>query len=229
MEQTYSLPEAGFAINDELNKARDFYRNHVIPPELLAKMDQQTAELLSSDLLAGVVAVGQKAPEFRLPDTIGAQIGLTDLLEAGPVVISFYRGGWCPYCNIALRSLQQMLPELTALGASLVAISPQTPDNTLDTAQKNALEFHVLSDAQADVARAFGVAFEIPTYLRQIYENFGHPLPKFNGGNNHTIPIPATFVLDTHGVVRYRFANIDYTLRADPAEVLTVLRGIDAG
>jgi peroxiredoxin len=223
VDMSYSLPEGSFDVNDELAKARDFYRTHAIPADVLKLMDRQTQELLDADVLKNVPAEGSKATEFSLPNAHGKSVSLSDLLRTGPVVISFYRGNWCPYCNIALRSLQQALPDITAAGAHLVAISPQTPDNSLSTAEKHELEFEVLSDANAMVAGEYGVAFEIPQYLRDIYEMFGHPLPKFNGEGVHKIPVPASFVVDQDQTIRYRFANADYTRRADPNEMLSVL------
>jgi peroxiredoxin len=229
VDKSYNLPEGSFDVNDELDKARDFYRNHAIPADLLKQMDQQTQELIEQDVIKNVPPVGATAPTFSLPDAKGNIVVLSELLKGGPVVMSFYRGGWCPYCNIALRSLQQALPDFNKVGAHLVAISPQTPDNSLSTAEKNALDFEVLSDADAVVAGDYGLAFEIPKYLQDIYEAFGHPLPNFNGQGVHKIPVPATFIVDQDQVVQYRFANVDYSLRADPNEVMDVLKGLPNG
>jgi peroxiredoxin len=226
MEEHYTLPDGRFDLNEELARARSFYRNHDIPADSMAEIDQQVEELADSGILAHVPDVGDQAPGFTLPDANGTTVGLEQLLRSGPAVVSFYRGRWCPYCNIALRSLQQILPELTALDASLVAISPQTPDHTLTTAEKNALDFHVLSDSEATVAHAYAVAFRIPGYLQQIYETFGFPLPEFNGEGQQTLPIPATFVIDQDQTIRFRFISPDFTLRADPARLVSVVTEI---
>lgn len=219
----YSIPDTEFDLNSELDKAREFYRNHAIPADLLAQMDRQTEELLRADVGAKAPALGVPAPDFTLPNAHGHPVALRQLLRNGPVVVTFYRGQWCPYCNLALRGLQQIVPRLAALGATLVAISPQTPDNSLSTVEKNQLEFEVLSDPDGAVAGAYGLAFEIPQYLRDIYQSFGHPLPKFNGEGNNTIPVPGTFVLDREATVRYRFVEVDYTRRADPGEIAAVV------
>jgi peroxiredoxin len=117
---------------------------------------------------------------------------------------------------------------LTDLGATLVAISPQTPDNSLSTVEKNQLEFEVLSDPDGATADAYGLAFEIPQYLRDIYETFGHPLPKFNGEGHNTIPVPGTVVLDQEATARYRFVDADYTRRADPAGITSAVAALRA-
>jgi peroxiredoxin len=140
-------------------------------------------------------------------------------------VISFYRGGWCPYCNIELRKLLRVLPEIKKLGASLVAISPQLPDNSLTTEEKNHLEFPVLSDVGNVVARRFGIVFTLPEELLQAYESFHHGLRKMNGEDGATeLPIPATLVLDRNGVIRFAFVDEDYTRRLDPEFVLGKLQ-----
>lgn len=226
IDKSYVIPDSEFELNAELDKARDFYRNHAIPPELLAQMDAQTEELMRSDIISRVPRVGEQAPKFTLPNPFGENVTLEKLLSAGPVVLTFYRGQWCPYCNLALRSLQQAVPELTTLGATLVAISPQTPDNSLSTVEKNNLEFEVLSDAEGAVAHSYGLAFRIPKHLQDVYVKFGHPLPKFNGEGNHTIPVPGTFVIDSTSTVRYRFVDTDYTKRADPAELVQVVKNL---
>ncbi|HZZ51605.1 MAG TPA: peroxiredoxin-like family protein [Pseudonocardia sp.] len=224
----YRIPDTEFDLDSELDKAREFYRNHAIPADALARMDQQTEELVRSEVGKKAPALGATAPDFALPNAHGSTVALSGLLGAGPVVLTFYRGQWCPYCNLALRGLQQIVPRLTELGAALVAVSPQTPDNSLSTVEKNHLEFEVLSDPEGTVAGAYGLAFEIPRYLRDIYEKFGHPLPLFNGEGNHTIPVPGTFVLDRDATVRYRFVDVDYTRRADPAQLVSVVTELRA-
>ncbi|MCB1158583.1 MAG: AhpC/TSA family protein [Leptospiraceae bacterium] len=148
------------------------------------------------------------------------------MLEQGPVVISFYRGGWCPYCNLELRALQQALPEIKKLGAQLVAISPESPDNSLTTKEKNELEFQVLWDQENIIGKEYGIVFEYPEYLVEAYRSFGLSIALRNGSSRHQLPIPATFVLDQDGIIRFVFAEEDYTLRVQIKEILDCLRKI---
>jgi peroxiredoxin len=196
----------------ELNETRDYYRNRVTPPEKLAIMDRDTEELVASGIKVSALKEGDRVRDFILMDTHGQQVRVQRLLEKGPVVISFYRGGWCPYCNIELRGLQRVLPEITALGASLVAISPQLPDNSLSTEEKNHLAFPVLSDVGNIVARQFGIVYRLPDDLLETYVAFNHGLADMNGEDGATeLPMPATYVLDPSGVVRVAFVDEDYT------------------
>ena len=147
------------------------------------------------------------------------------MLADSVVVLSFYRGGWCPYCNMELRALQQALPEIRATGAELVAISPELPDKTLDTQTRHALEFDVLSDRGNRISEAFGLAFELPEQLRPIYTSLGIDIPAFNGDASFILPVPATYVIDSNGIIRFHFVNADYTRRLEPDEMLRALRG----
>jgi peroxiredoxin len=140
------------------------------------------------------------------------------------VVVSFYRGGWCPYCNLELRALQNALPEIKQLGAQLVAISPQTPDESLSTAEKNELEFAVLSDIGSATAKAYGIAFDLTEELRPIYSRLGHALPDKNGDDSWILPIPATYVIDKDGIVALAFVDVDYRNRLEPAEIVTAIK-----
>jgi peroxiredoxin len=181
-------------------------------------------ELAASGIAERSLKPGDRAPDFNLPDTRGGYVRLKDLLAAGPVVLSFYRGGWCPYCNLELRALQQVLPEITRLGAKLVAVSPQTPDETLSTTEKNALSFSVLSDIGSTAAKSFGIAYDLAEELRPLYARSGHALPEKNGDGSWLLPIPATYVIDTDGTVALAFVDVDYRNRLEPAEILAALQ-----
>ncbi|WP_412062474.1 peroxiredoxin-like family protein [Rubrivirga sp. IMCC45206] len=197
-----------------------------IPAPALAVIDRATAALTAADPTAGAVSVGDSAPSFELPNAIGQTIRLGDLLAQGPVVLTFYRGGWCPYCSLELKALQDALPAITEAGARLVAISPQTPDATLSTAEKKALSFDVLSDVGNAVAREYGLVFEAPADLVETYQGFGIDLEAANGDATHELPMPATFVIDLDGTVRYAFVDPDYTQRAEPADVVAALQAL---
>ncbi|MHB1784989.1 MAG: peroxiredoxin-like family protein [Acidimicrobiales bacterium] len=210
------------SLAEQLKAQNDANRSR-IPAETLSVMDAATAEVADSGLAASSLAVGARAPEFTLPGVTGEKVSLAGLLAKGPVVLAFYRGGWCPYCSTELRALQAVLGEIEAAGATLVAVSPQTPDNSLSTAETLELAFPVLSDEGNQVAESFGLVSTLPESLRSVYTGFGLDLPAANGDDSFRLPIPATYVIATDGTVAWRFADPDYTKRAEPADVLTAL------
>ncbi len=210
-------------LTEELQNYRKQFLTKV-SEEVQAKMSQATQNLASSGVVDSSLKVGDKVPDFFLPNATGKRVDLQKLLQLGPVVISFYRGKWCPYCNLELRAFQKKLPEIQALGASLVAISPQTPDNSLSTVEKNELSFEVLSDVGNQVARQFGLIFTLPEELRPIYETFGIDLPAHNGDKKFELPIAATYVVAPDGTIVLSFVNADYTQRLEPQEVLKTLQ-----
>ncbi len=197
--------------------------------EQKAIMAKATQALIADNIEANALKVGDAIPEFTLPNAKGAHIGSQELLAQGPLVISFYRGGWCPYCNLELRALQQLLPDFKQAGAQLVAISPQTPDHSLSTQEKNELTFEVLSDVGHQVARKFGLVFTMPTDLQNLYNDFGLDLPKHNGDRSFELPMPATYVVGKDGVIQYAFVPADYTQRAEPSEVLAAVKSLAVG
>lgn len=171
---------------------------------------------------------GELAPPFALPGIDGTLVSLAERLSRGPVILSFYRGGWCPYCNLELRAYQRALPRIRALGAGLIAVSPQTPDASLDTAQKNALAFDVLSDVGSRVAADYGLAFTMPDALKAVYEQRGIALPRFNGDEEWHLPIPATFVIAPGSRVVLSHVDVDYRQRLDPEAVIAALEPLAA-
>ncbi len=211
------------SLSEQLSKMREQSASR-IPSDVRATMRQAIQDLIASGIAQKSVAEGARAPEFSLPNAKGETVRLSDLLAKGPVVVSFYRGGWCPYCNLELKALQERLPEIADLGASLVAISPETPDNSLTSAEKNALEFEVLSDTGNAVARGFGLVFKLTDELKPIYEGFGIDLVKHNADESYELPLPATYVIDRDGTVRKAFVDADYTKRLDPEEIVDSLR-----
>lgn len=199
-----------------------------VPPETLAVMKGATDELVASGIAEQSAAAGSAAPSFSLPNAQGDPVASEQLWDDGPAVISFYRGGWCPYCNIELRALQQRLPEIEALGARLVAITPETPDNALTTQEKNELAFEVLSDGGNRVASAFGLTFRLPDTVNALYKGqFGIDIEASNGEASQTLPVPATFVIGKGGRVLKAFVDADYTKRAEPDEIIAALKEAD--
>lgn len=192
--------------------------------DVLDMIDVTTADLVNTGIAAQALSVGDAAPAFTLPDHLGNAVALSELVQMGPVLINFYRGEWCPYCNLELRAYQQHLDRIRGAGASLVAISPMLPDSSLDLAEKHDLAFPVLSDVANKVADQFGLMFTVDDRIQAMYlERLGNNLPKLNGDDSFTLPLPATYVIDQDGVITYSYVNADYRLRADPEDVLAHL------
>jgi peroxiredoxin len=197
-------------------------------PAISAAFDAGVEAVRAAGIAEGSLGVGESAPRFTLPDATGRPVALDDLLAAGPVVLCFYRGGWCVYCNLELRAYQAIQPDLVALGATLVAISPQTPDASLSTAEKDGLAFPVLSDVGNDVARMFRLVHPVAAEVAELYRRSGHALATRHGidGEEAELPLPATYVIDREGRVRFAFVSPDYVERAEPSDVLAALRSI---
>ena len=196
-----------------------------VAADILELMDRTTRELIASNLTSHAVQTGQTAPDFALPDQQGRTITLSDVLAKGPLVLSFYRGGWCPYCNLELRALQQALTDIKAAGATLLAVSPELPDNTVQTHDSNELNFSVLSDVGNHIARQYGLVFTLSDELKPVYEKFGLDIPVRNGDDSWELPFPATFVIQRDGSVSLAFVNADYTQRLEPQAIVDHLRG----
>lgn len=214
-------------LTEQIQEFRTNFRKNVAE-NIQETMGAATAALKASGILDHVVTEGQTAPDFALPNADGSLIRLSEKLKDGPVVVSFYRGQWCPYCNLELRALEAALPEFQKRGAQLMAISPQTPDNSLSTAEKNALTFDVLSDVGNLVAREFGLVFTLPEEIRPIYAGFGLDLPAHNGDDTFELPIPATYVIGQDGAIALSFIDADYTSRLEPAVIISALDKLSA-
>ena len=198
-----------------------------VTPERWAMVETATAELKATGIETSALQVGDQAPDITLPDAQGQQVRLADLWKEGMAVLIFYRGGWCPYCNLELRAWQQQLDVLAKLGGKLVAISPQTPDNSLSTAEKNELAFPVLSDSSLNAANGFGIAFEMLQPLIDVYTKAGNDLPVRNGNGRWVLPLPATYVIGRDGRILFAHIESDYRMRAEPADVLSALESVE--
>ncbi|WP_026706921.1 peroxiredoxin-like family protein [Flavobacterium frigidarium] len=208
-EQTDAKIEAGRQANREFMNGVDKAINN-------AKAFQEGANALK---------VGQQAIAFELPNQEGKLVSLKNLIGKGPVVVTFYRGDWCPYCNLQLRALQAKLEEIEKLGATLVAISPQVPDGSLTKSEISEMTFTVLSDQNAKVASQYGVAWEVPEFLldhMRVDRNLD--LEKINNGNGSVLPIPATFIIGTDGIIAWNYVNVDYRTRSEPEEIVEALK-----
>ncbi len=193
------------------------------PAPIAARISTANDEVTTSGVAPGLW-VGDRAPAFILPNAVGSAVELAQRLELGPVVLSFYRGEWCPYCNLELRALQAALPRFKAYRASVIAISPQTPDHSLSVAEKNALAFDVLSDVDQAVILAYHVQFTVPADMKDLYLNaFHNDLSTQTADGSWDLPIPATFVIDRSGIIRARYVSADYRTRMDPVEIEAAL------
>lgn len=186
-------------------------------------MHRATAELIASGQALDAKKAGDRTPAFTLKDSHGHVVSSAELLAKGPLVVSFYRGAWCPYCNLELQALQAALPQIEARGAHVVAISPQTAPNSRKSQREHHLSFPILSDEKSRVAAAFGLRFSLPDYLIELYRGFKNDLPTVNDDPAWVLPMPARYVIGTDGIIAYAEINPDYTQRPDPSELLPVL------
>jgi len=195
-----------------------------IPPEALAVMEAAARELDEVGIGSNALKEGDLCPAADLYDGTGAQVALKDLLSRGPLILVFYRGGWCPYCNLELRAYQDLLGDIEAAGGRLVAVSPETPAELLSTAEKNELGFEVLSDKGNQLAADLGLAFDLPEMLRPLYLKFGNDLTVRNNQAPWKLPIPATYVVGQDGRIALAHVDRDYRQRLEPQAALEVLR-----
>lgn len=192
-------------------------------PENQAIIKSAFEELAISDFGINALEKGELAKHFALPNARGGETSLVDLLEFGPVVISFYRGGWCPYCNLEFKALNDILPKIKKAGASLVGISPELPDNSLNTIEQNKLKYNVLSDVGNVVARDYGLVMTVPTILQPLYLEWGLDVPSVNGDDTWELPIPATYIINEDGLIEFAHVNVNYTERMEPADIIKAL------
>lgn len=183
----------------------------------------QAAEDLAKAMPNPGLKVGAKAPNFTLNNPYGKPVELNTMLRKGPVILVFYRGAWCPYCNLELKTLKETLPNFKKYGAALVAVTPQTPDKS--QVNQDGYPFEILSDLDDQVMKAYKLYWEVPPELDAAYKHsFGLDVASFNGNGRRGLPIPGTFVIDQSGIVRAAFADADYKKRMEPADILAALR-----
>lgn len=187
---------------------------------------EKAGESLASSLPDPGIKVGEKAPDFTLKNAFGEEISLKDELKKGPVVLVFYRGAWCPFCNMHLHALQKSLPQFKKYGAQLITITPQTPDKSAQQIGKDGYPFQVLSDLDSQVMKDYQLYFELPDDLVAVYKSHDLDIEAFNGPGRNVLPVPGSFVIDKNGVVRAMQARTDYTLRMEPATIIEALMKI---
>jgi peroxiredoxin len=195
-----------------------------VPRSVIETMHRATAELIASGAASRAKKAGDIALSFSLRDPEGNVVSFNDLLKKGPLVVSFYRGVWCPYSNMELQALEAAKPQFDKYGASLVAISPQTAPNSRKSMRQNKLSFPILSDVKGKVGAAFGLRFELPDYLIEFYKGLKNDLPTFNDDPSWTLPMPARYVIGQDGTILYSEVNPDHTRRPEPEDMIPVLQ-----
>lgn len=206
------------SLQGQLDAKRDAFMEKA-EPEKIEDYQAGIEQVAASGVLQTAKQVGDIAPDFSLNSAAGLRISLQERLKYGPVVLIWYRGEWCPYCNIQLQEYQKYARAFESAGATLIAISPQTHEYTLSTQQKNELGFHILSDPDHQIAERYGIAYRVPTVIQKHFEG-RIDLDKYSGEGSRRLPLTATYVIDTDGMISYAFIDADYKKRAEPSEVL---------
>jgi len=211
------------SLQEKLDEKRS---KSLAPTEIRLTMEAATKKLEDSGIIEKAKKKGQLYIDFTLPNMDGKNLKISDVLKKGPVILTFYRGGWCPYCNIQLKAYQERLEDFTKRGASLIAISPETMESSSTTVEKNELKFNILFDKNNSVARKYGIVFKIEKDLKAIYEKFGIDLEKNQNNKSWELPVPATYVIAPNGKIIYSFLNVDYVKRAEPNDIIKALDSI---
>jgi len=206
-------------LQDELDAVRDAVRQKA-PPHVVPTIEATTQRLEDSGLTKRVLQPGQTMTDFELPDAAGKLVNSAELRQSGPLLILFYRGTWCPFCNLTVQAYQERLQEFLKRGVTLVAISPQTPDNSLTLQQKHGLKFPLLSDSGNKVARQFGIVFQLDRALKRVQEQFGVDIAAYNGDDRFELPIPATFLISKDGKIVRSYVEVDYMKRLAPGTAI---------
>lgn len=195
------------------------------PAPMIAAFKQGTEDVRRLGLVESAKNVGDTAPTGTLTSNAGEPVELSSLWADGPVVVTFYRGGWCPYCNLSLKALQRSLSEIEGAGAKVVAIAPEMAEKAAETVAKNELEFAVLTDRDNQLAKQFGIVFTLPDAIRPIYQQrIG--LSKYNGNKNDELPLAATYLIDSSGKIRWAYLNADYKKRAEPTAIIEAVKSL---
>jgi peroxiredoxin len=187
---------------------------------------KKAGDELARNLPVPGIQVGEQAPDFTLNNAFGKPVSLKDKLKQGPVVLVFYRGAWCPFCNMHLHVLQQNLPEFKKYGAQLITITPQKPDKSVEQYREKGFPFEVLSDLDSKVMKDYHLYFELSPELLAVYKKHGLDIEDYNGIGRNVLPVPGSFVIDTDGIVRAMHADTDYKKRMEPSDIVAALQDI---
>lgn len=197
-----------------------------VPDDVLNTLMTELQGLIETGLAEKALHAGDQFPDFDLPNANNQQLSLSALLANGPLVISFYRGAWCPYCNLEINALQQRQADIIEAGGQLIAISPQLPEKSADQVSRGQLTFEVLSDVGNKLAKQANLVFTLPEPLRPIYAAWQLDIPAHNNDDSFELPIPATYIVDTNGTIRYAFVDMDYTRRLEPNIIIEQLKAL---
>jgi peroxiredoxin len=197
-----------------------------MPSALITDIERAIAQVRDSGIVGRALGEGDLAPPFTLPSATGRPVALEDCLRRGPLIVTFYRGVWCPYCSLELRAYRRLLPEIRAAGGDVIAISPQTPDDSERTASSNAISFDVLSDHRNAVAAAFGIAYPTPDAVRRTTAMFGVDIDVINGVENSELPVSATYVIGADRRIALASIDVDFRVRLEPADALAALKAL---
>lgn len=222
-ETLAKIASSGLPLQGKLDALKNEFDNNIAPPAVSEVLHRAVDELIASGAQDRALKVGDVAPEFTLPDPDGKMVSSKVLLEYGPLVVTFYRGAWCPFCNFDLSALEEARPDIEARGATLVAISQQTAPNSRKSQRQNGLGFPILGDHGGEIAAQFGVRWTLPGYLREVQTALGADLTQFNGEDSWTLPMPARYVIAQDGTIAYAEVNADYTRRPEPSAIFPVL------
>ena len=218
-----SIAQSGLPLQAKLDAFKSEFDTNLAPPAAVEALHRSVNELIASGAQSRALKVGDLAPEFTLPDVNSNPVSSKVLLAKGPLVVTFYRGAWCPFCNFDLSALEEARSELEARGASLVAISQQTAANSRKSQRQNGLGFPILGDHGGEIAARFGVRWTLRDYLREVQKALGADLTQFNGEDSWTLPMPARYVIAQDGSIAYSEVNADYTKRPEPSAMLPIL------
>ena len=194
-----------------------------LPHEIVAAFAQSIEDLKSNKMEENSIQIGEKIPEFSLPNTQGEIINSVEFSKNKKIILAFYRGSWCPYCNLELKFLQENLSRIKEKNAVLIAISPQSPDHSLVLAEKNNLEFEILTDTDNAFAEKLGIVFQLQDFVLPYYQGLGIDLSDYNKNNDNKLPVPAVFVIDENRVVTYKFLDVNYMSRVNVEELIEAL------
>lgn len=194
-----------------------------LPLEIKEIFGRSIQDLQSGDLTEKSLQIGDKFPDFSLVNSKREEIELGKLLKKGKVIVAFFRGSWCPYCNLELRALQQNLTHFTAVEATLLAISPQVPKFSEALLTDNNLDFELLFDEDNTLAISVGISFELQDYAISSYDRLGINLSAYNGNDSNRLPVPAVFVIDPDYTITYRFMDVNYMNRLNIEELIAQL------
>jgi len=217
----YTLP--GF--QKEVKEFRNKRKGKSIVDEADKSIMVKAARDLDKAMPSPGLRAGDIAPDFTLFNAFGIRVKLSDQLKKGPVILAFYRGAWCPFCNIELNVLQRSLTHFKKYNASLIAVTPQMPDKSKEQIEKAEYTFEVLSDLDDSVMKSYNLYFEVPRELHELYKNrFGFDITDYNGKDRLGLPVPGTYVIGQDGIILSAYAKTDYKMRMEPEDILEALK-----